>query len=70
MKSVIKPSKTIEMKHLLLFLISILLFALSGYSQTDSESSNTQKVKVLGHAHMDPVYRWRWNESNYMASQN
>ncbi|MDX1286210.1 MAG: hypothetical protein R3182_14420, partial [Draconibacterium sp.] len=24
--------------------------------------SEKQKVQILGHAHMDPVYRWRWNE--------
>ena len=22
----------------------------------------SKKVKVIGHAHMDVVYRWRWNE--------
>jgi alpha-mannosidase len=33
-----------------------------GYGQSDSKTIKTQKIKVLGHAHMDPVYRWRWNE--------
>jgi alpha-mannosidase len=26
------------------------------------EKSQPTVVKVTGHAHMDPVYRWRWNE--------
>jgi len=32
------------------------------FAQNKKESSATQKVMLLGHAHMDPVYRWRWNE--------
>lgn len=50
------------MKHLKLLFIVISLFNLNGYGQTFSDKIDTQKVKVIGHAHMDPVYRWRWNE--------
>ncbi|HUX59340.1 MAG TPA: glycosyl hydrolase-related protein [Bacteroidales bacterium] len=50
------------MKHLKLLFIAIYLFNLNGYGQTVSNKTDTQKVKVIGHAHMDPVYRWRWNE--------
>ena len=45
-----------------LLLISIFLFNLSANSQTDPGKTSAQKVYVIGHAHMDPVYRWRWNE--------
>ena len=38
----------------------LVLFQATGvYSQDDSSK---QTVNLLGHAHMDPVYRWRWNE--------
>jgi alpha-mannosidase len=50
------------MKRLQLLFISILLFISAGFSQSDFEKAITQKVKVIGHAHMDPVYRWKWNE--------
>ena len=50
------------MKHLLLLFVAVLLSHSSTKSQSDSSHTNTQKVKVIGHAHMDPVYRWRWNE--------
>ncbi len=45
-------------KSVLLVLLLIIPF-LNGYSQVDSI---TMEVEVTGHAHMDPVYRWRWNE--------
>ncbi|MBT3384665.1 MAG: alpha-mannosidase [Prolixibacteraceae bacterium] len=50
------------MKHLKLLFIAIFVFNINGFSQSDSEKIKSQKVKVIGHAHMDPVYRWRWNE--------
>ncbi|MCG8310760.1 MAG: glycosyl hydrolase-related protein [Cytophagales bacterium] len=50
------------MKRLLLVLISSLLVAQNASSQSAAKGSEAQKVKVIGHAHMDPVYRWRWNE--------
>lgn len=31
-------------------------------SESWSQDTNPQQVYILGHAHMDPVYRWRWNE--------
>lgn len=37
-----------------------LLFCGSGLAQSDQQER--QKLQVVGHAHMDPVYRWRWNE--------
>ena len=40
--------------------VLLLIFSfLNGYSQ---DNSSPMEVKVTGHAHMDPVYRWRWNE--------
>lgn len=50
------------MKHLQLILITILLFSLSASGQSESAKTTNQKLYVIGHAHMDPVYRWRWNE--------
>ncbi len=47
------------MQKFIIFLI--LIFAvLQSFPQNNPE--NKQKVYILGHAHMDPVYRWRWNE--------
>jgi alpha-mannosidase len=40
----------------------ILLFSVSVFSQSGSQGKNEKIVFVVGHAHMDPVYRWRWNE--------
>lgn len=51
-----------KMKHLQLILITILLFSLSASGQSESAKTTNQKLYVIGHAHMDPVYRWRWNE--------
>ena len=43
--------------------IFTLLFFVNTYFLCQSqERSQIQKIKVTGHAHMDPVYRWRWNE--------
>ncbi len=42
------------------FLISLFLFQTQ--RAISQENPEKQKVKLLGHAHMDPVYRWRWNE--------
>ncbi len=50
------------MKPILFVFISLVLFSLSSVSQSDTEGTPNQKVMVVGHAHMDPVYRWRWNE--------
>lgn len=50
------------MKRLLLVSISILLVHLGAKGQSKSPDTNSQKLYVIGHAHMDPVYRWRWNE--------
>lgn len=50
------------MNRLLFVLISTLLIIQNASGQQASEGFETQKVKVIGHAHMDPVYRWRWNE--------
>ena len=33
------------------FILTVLTFEIQG-----------QEIYVIGHAHMDPVYRWRWNE--------
>jgi alpha-mannosidase len=44
---------------------SLLILFFLIYPFTDSQSQEKTKpidVKVVGHAHMDPVYRWRWNE--------
>ncbi|MDD7885447.1 glycoside hydrolase family 38 C-terminal domain-containing protein [Flavivirga sp. 57AJ16] len=50
------------MKRVLFVSILSLLINYNASSQSLTEKSETQKVKVIGHAHMDPVYRWRWNE--------
>ena len=40
--------------------ISVLAINLKGQ---ESPAANQEKIiYVMGHAHMDPVYRWRWNE--------
>ena len=44
-----------------LFLLTLLLLCIQGFGQSSSQT-RPQQVKVAGHAHMDPVYRWRWNE--------
>jgi alpha-mannosidase len=31
-------------------------------SQESSAGKQEKTIYVMGHAHMDPVYRWRWNE--------
>ena len=30
--------------------------------QESSVGNQEKTIYVMGHAHMDPVYRWRWNE--------
>ena len=50
------------MQRIYFLIIAFLVFNTHGNGQSDSKETNTQKVKVVGHAHMDPVYRWRWNE--------
>lgn len=45
-----------------LLLLSFLNLSFTGYSQQKPNENNKQQVYILGHAHMDPVYRWRWNE--------
>ena len=49
------------MKQLTLSLIALLFLNTQSHSQKKS-GPEIQKVRVAGHAHMDPVYRWRWNE--------
>lgn len=51
-----------KMKKLQYLIIISLLFSLYGYGQPVTKNVEKQKVKIVGHAHMDPVYRWRWNE--------
>jgi alpha-mannosidase len=50
------------MKRIIIFLGFIFLCQLEGLTQSKVDDLKTQKVMVIGHAHMDPVYRWRWNE--------
>ena len=50
------------MKRVLLLIVAIIFISFSGISQTESDHDKTQKIKVIGNSHMDPVYRWRWNE--------
>jgi alpha-mannosidase len=57
-----KIFKTIKMKRILFLILACMLIHLSGISQTDSDKTSTQKIKLIGNSHMDPVYRWRWNE--------
>ncbi|MEQ8551170.1 MAG: glycoside hydrolase family 38 C-terminal domain-containing protein [Cyclobacteriaceae bacterium] len=49
------------MKQLTLILITLLFLSPQSHGQKNA-GAGTQKVQVAGHAHMDPVYRWRWNE--------
>jgi alpha-mannosidase len=43
------------------FLIfNVWIFGLQG--QNAPVETAVEEIHVLGHAHMDPVYRWRWNE--------
>lgn len=50
----------------ILHLIAILLVIQTFNANAQSQSTkNKQKLYVVGHAHMDPVYRWRWNEIKY-----
>ncbi|GAG07108.1 unnamed protein product, partial [marine sediment metagenome] len=44
-----------------LFLILNLL-TIDVQSQKSSTENQEKIIYVTGHAHMDPVYRWRWNE--------
>lgn len=50
------------MNRILLICITILSFQINGISQSRTKKTDVQKVQLVGHAHMDPVYRWRWNE--------
>ena len=46
-----------------MFLIfTALMFLFPNNSQAQSDQQERQRLQVIGHAHMDPVYRWRWNE--------
>ncbi len=49
------------MKKLQLIIIAILVLFTQSHGQTKTVNK-IQPVRVAGHAHMDPVYRWRWNE--------
>ena len=50
------------MIRVLLLLTAVAAFCLNAQGQSNYKGTNSQQVKVIGHAHMDPVYRWRWNE--------
>jgi hypothetical protein len=50
------------MKRTLFLIVASIFIHLNGISQPDSGKTNTQKIKLIGNSHMDPVYRWRWNE--------
>ena len=49
------------MKYLLRIILIVLFLDLFAFGQSVNKIDK-QKVYVIGHAHMDPVYRWRWNE--------
>lgn len=44
----------------LFFAFNILTIGVQG--QEPSDGKQVKEIYVMGHAHMDPVYRWRWNE--------
>lgn len=51
-------------KSIIISVFSFVLIAFFIFQTKSVSSQETEKTKVyiLGHAHMDPVYRWRWNE--------
>ena len=52
-----------QQKLLLPVILFIIIPNLFWSHKLQAQSAETkQKVYLLGHAHMDPVYRWRWNE--------
>lgn len=50
------------MKIMNYIFIIFLLCNIIGLGQSETNNVKKQKVHVIGHAHMDAVYRWRWNE--------
>ena len=43
-------------------LLILNVLTINVFGQESSAINQEKTVYVLGHAHMDPVYRWRWNE--------
>jgi len=41
-------------------ILNVLIIKVQG--QGSSAANQEKTIYVMGHAHMDPVYRWRWNE--------
>ena len=41
-------------------ILNVLTIMVQG--QESSAENQEKTIYVMGHAHMDPVYRWRWNE--------
>ena len=50
------------MKRILFLIVASIFMHFRGMSQSVSDKTQTQKIKLIGNSHMDPVYRWRWNE--------
>jgi len=44
----------------ILLILNVLTIKVQG--QESSVGNQEKTIYVMGHAHMDPVYRWRWNE--------
>jgi len=62
MKTIRYPYKIKNLKNLVILFLCLIAVAFSTTAQNEERSVESQKVMLLGHAHMDPVYRWRWNE--------
>jgi alpha-mannosidase len=54
--------KLFIMNRTLFLSLACIFIHLNGISQTDANKTTTEKIQIIGHSHMDPVYRWRWNE--------
>lgn len=50
------------MKRLSFLFLAALLLNPNAICQSSSKTAKPQKIKAVGHAHIDPVYCWRWNE--------
>jgi len=52
----------IRLKIIAAIFVVINVLTIDIQCQESSALNQEKTIYVMGHAHMDPVYRWRWNE--------
>ncbi len=50
------------MRTIVVLFLALNMLTIGAQGQKPSGVNQVKEIHVIGHAHMDPVYRWRWNE--------